>query len=263
MISFCVTCRNRLWQLKQTLAHNVASVGAEHEISLVDYGSTDGMAEWVWSNFADAIAAGRLRFFQVTNPVHWSSPRAKNLAHRISTGDYLFNLDADNWIDAADVELVGKAQALRLPCHQVTRASRNGKPVIVGDGTFGRIGMPRAMFMELGGYDESMLPMGGQDINLLERLKLLGHKIANLPAPRIRPVQNTYEQKMAEVGGSSTGDARADFAALNKLNIDFARARMRSEGPRLAGGFASFRGKLNGNPVTIDGFDVIRPDATA
>lgn len=260
MISFCVTCRNRLWQLKETLAHNLGHLRDEHEISLVDYGSTDGLGEWVWSNFRSQIESGRLRFFEVTNPVHWSSPRAKNLAHRIAAGDYLFNLDADNWIVAQDVALVQKAAELGVPCHQTTRVE--GRPVtaIVGNGTYGRIGMPRELFMDLGGYDESMLPMGGQDFNLLERLRHLGLKIGHLPSPQKAPVQNTYEQKMAEVGGALEGDARSAFTELNKLNIAFARARTKHEGPRLLGGFASFRGRLNGKPVTIDGFNVIRAD---
>ena len=37
------------------------------------------------------------------------------------------------------------------------------------DGTYGRIGMFQEDFKQLGGYDESFLPMGSQDMDLLTR----------------------------------------------------------------------------------------------
>lgn len=253
MISFCVTCRNRLWQLRQTLGFNLDQLGGGHEIVLVDFGSSDGLAEWVWSNFRGAIESSRLRFFEVTNPVHWNCARAKNLAHRLARGDYVFNLDADNWITPLDVAMIARAAEMGLPSHQGNSFK---------DGSFGRIGLPRSLFMEMGGYDENLLPMGSQDLNLLERMQAMNLALAKLPAAKRPAVQNTFEHKVSEAGGERPANPHAAaivYAEMNRLNLAISRARTRLEGPRYQGGFASFRGRLDGVAVTIDGFDVIRP----
>lgn len=63
-ISFCITCRNRLWQLRQSLPDNLPAISTHPniELTLVDFGSNDGLDEWVWQYFGDAIAQGKLRF---------------------------------------------------------------------------------------------------------------------------------------------------------------------------------------------------------
>lgn len=245
-ISFCVTCRNRLWQLESTLPDNLAALGDRHEISLVDFGSTDGLAAWVWDRFRSAIERGRLVFFEVTSEVRWSSPRAKNLAHRVAGGSYLFNLDADNRIGPADVALVEQAAARGEAVHQWAGNWT--------DGSFGRIGLPRDLYHTLGGYDESMLPMAGQDMDLLRRIHGSGRTIVRLAPPAMPAVQNTFEHKMAEVGPlrPSAQDAYLQFRDINRT---LSRVRFALEGPRRLGGFASYRGRLNGAPVLIDGFD--------
>lgn len=114
-ISFCSTCRNRLWQIRETLPRNLDAIREEHEIVLVDYGSTDGLSEWVWAHFQGAIDRGSLVFFEVRNEVRWNLARAKNLAHRLATGHYLFNLDADNFVTPSDVQAI--EQAARMGLH--------------------------------------------------------------------------------------------------------------------------------------------------
>jgi hypothetical protein len=131
-------------------------------------------------------------FFEVTSEVRWSSPRAKNLAHRVAGGSYLFNLDADNRIGPADVALVEQAAARGEAVHQWAGNWT--------DGSFGRIGLPRDLYHTLGGYDESMLPMAGQDMDLLRRIHGSGRTIVRLAPPAMPAVQNTFEHKMAEVG---------------------------------------------------------------
>ncbi|MBI5276993.1 MAG: glycosyltransferase [Burkholderiales bacterium] len=250
LISFCVTCRNRLWQLEQTLESNLAQLGDRHELVLVDYGSGDGLAEWVWARWRSPIEEGRLRFFEVTGQLPWSSPRAKNLAHRIARGEYLFNLDADNRITASDVLMLVEAARGGYSVHQFSGDWR--------DGTFGRIGVPRQVFLDLGGYDEAMLPMATHDGDLLQRLLASGQRVKRLPAPRVRAVGNSIEQKMAEAGPAQA-DAAVAYKHMVRVNMELARLRMAREGPRRSGGYASFNGRLNGVAVTIDGFNVIRP----
>ena len=132
-LTFCTTSRNRLWQLKHTLRANLSAIGS-HQISLVDYGSEDEINAWVWDNFAAEIRCGRLIYFSVENDVSWNCSKAKNLAHRIAQGDYLFNLDADNFITETEVAEIETLAREKTACRQFSR--------VYGDGSFGRIGLP-------------------------------------------------------------------------------------------------------------------------
>lgn len=246
-ISFCVSCRNRLWQLRQTLPGNLECIEDDVEICLVDYGSSDGLADWIRTHFSRFIESGRLVFFEVLNPVSWNSPKAKNLAHRIANGDYLFNLDADNFIDRPTIEHLREARRLRLLSHQWTENW--------ADGSFGRIGLPRGMFFELGGYDESLLPMGGQDIDLLDRIRTVEQRYVRLPPPARSAIQNDAREKVSESRRDQTqGDPKALYETMNRLNLERSKFRLGIAGAKIEGGFASYRGRLNGVLVILDGF---------
>ena len=251
-ISFCQTCRNRLWQIKETLPSNLRALPEDCELVLVDYGSTDGLATWLWENYRPFVQNGSLKFFEVRNPVHWSAPIAKNLAHRLSDGDYLFNLDADNFVIADDIQMIRYSEPIGAPCHQFSGSFR--------DGSFGRIGLSRALFFKMGGYDESMLPMAGQDYDLLRRLVALGQTPRRLSPPKKPAILNNFSQKMGSVNGIAPDEAVAKKAwvAMERINQSISKARLATEGPIRLNGFQSFKGLLNGEMVTIDGFNRIQ-----
>jgi glycosyltransferase involved in cell wall biosynthesis len=254
-ISFCTTCRNRLWQLRETLPKNLDSLDGRQEIVLVDYGSTDGLSDWIWINFKSYIDAKKLVFFEVKNEVRWNVARAKNLAHRLASGNYLFNLDADNFIHPQDFIWIEKAIEMGLHCHQWS-----GK---WGDGSFGRIGISRELFLKIGGYDETLLPMGAQDVDILHRLVALKHSRARLPAPQLAAIQNTERDKIKELvsGEAESKDVDNIYEYSNSIGLQISALKLRTEGAiRLGGGF-SYKGLLNGRRVTINGFDEIRHDA--
>lgn len=249
-ISLCISCRNRLWQIQQTLSDNLSTLPADMEIVLVDYGSTDGLADWVWQNFEAAIRGGMLVFFQVTNPVSWSSPKAKNLAHRLASGTYVFNADADNFFTPEDCALIRKAAATGLPSQQWSGD--------LSDGSFGRIGLPKATFLDIGGYEEDLLPMGTQDRDLLTRLAVLDDKFFKIPPPKKMAVANTPSDKIKELGQlSQQSDAKLAYFFVNQTNNTLAHLKLQISGPKRLGGFASYQGLLNGTPVVIDGFNTI------
>ncbi len=53
-ISFCITCKNRLHQIRQTLPKNLEDNRRLQELVefvLVDFGSTDGLRKWISDNF--------------------------------------------------------------------------------------------------------------------------------------------------------------------------------------------------------------------
>jgi len=245
-VSFCVTCHNRLWQLKQTLHHNLRVLEEGMEIILVDYHSTDGLSAWVWDHFADQIEGGKLVFFQVLNEVSWSAPIAKNLAHRLSGKDYLFNLDGDNFITSDDIKAIKRAMAERQPCHQWSGDRK--------DGSFGRIGLPRRLFAKLGGYDECLLPMGSQDFDLLWRLEAVKRAAVRLPPPQLTAVQNQHHHKIAAVNARQV-DPKQYYLHMIKSNRAVASFKLNHMGPLRLGGYATFRGLLNGREIIFDGLN--------
>lgn len=252
-ISFCTTCRNRLWQIKKTLHHNLEILSNSHELVLIDYGSTDGLSDWVWGEFKVFIDNKKLTFFEVKNEVSWNVSRAKNLAHRIAKGEYLFNLDADNYLTKKDVALVNQAASWGLPCHQFSGDLK--------DGSCGRIGLPKQLFEKIGGYDETLLTMGMQDLDLLRRLGKLPVKLAKFSPPSKIAVANSIDDKGKEsfVLGIESGRSFQEAYRISlKLNAKISEFKLATEGPiRLGGGF-SYSGLLNGQKVIIDGFNNIK-----
>ncbi len=247
-IAFCVTSRDRLWQLSQTLKPNLLKLKDGQIISLIDYGSKDGLSDWIWKNFESDIKNKKLVFFEVLNEIRWNCSRAKNLSHRVANAKYLFNLDADNRLDEKDIELIERAAILNKVTHQFS----GDWP----DGSFGRIGLSKELFEKIGGYDESLLAMGGQDIDLLRRIFALQIKIFKLPPPSIKAVQNTTRDKMASVQNSQL-DPKKSYDIHNNLNLKLSKIRLKYEGAIRLGGFATFEGALNGERIRIDGFNNI------
>ena len=106
-LSFCITCMNRIHQIKQTLRKNLNdNINSKYKIEfiLVDFGSTDGLKEYVLENFKDELESEYLKFYYTDELKYWHSPIAKNTSHLLGNGKYLVNLDCDNFtgINGAD-----------------------------------------------------------------------------------------------------------------------------------------------------------------
>ena len=261
-ISFCVTCRNRRWQIEQTLEANLTALDRMDEIVLVDYCSTDGLSEWVWSRFKNQIDTGQLVFFEVEGHYPWHASKAKNLSHRLATKNYLFNLDADNFISKHDVSLIQQMAQANMACHQWSGNQSNEslhdesllKQALI-DGSFGRIGLSSALFLKLGGYDEGLLPVTQQDLDLIYRIHMSGCQIGRLPNVSRSAVMNDVYHKMSELKTVSDLDTAELYNLLNKTNRELSRLKHKIEGPYRTANFATYKGKLNGRLVVIDGLN--------
>ena len=251
-ISYCTTCKGRLWQLRQTLAQNLATIGTDEEIVLVDFQSPDGLAAWVWDNFKPAIAMGRLRFFEVLDKAPWHAAKAKNLVHRLARGAYLFNLDADNFLSPEDRNLIRSAKARNLGCRQGTGN--------LSDGTPGRIGMQRQAFYEIGGYDEGLLGILVEDYDLIVRAEAAGHRFIRLPPPTQLPIQNDIAQRLGQFVATKKSTEESDLANVGRVNFTLSKLRLELEGPCRRQNFASYQGRLNGETVILDGLGNIHPN---
>ncbi len=170
-LAFCTTCKGRLSHLAQTLPANLA-YNREALHVLVDYGSRDGLAEWVRREMAGPIAAGHLVYYRFTEPGPFRMAHAKNLAHRLGMregADVLVNLDADNYAgDGFDQHVLGQ-----MADTGVFLWSRMLKGVLPR-GISGRIAVTGRQFWLAGGYDEKYASWSRDDKDFHERLVKLG-----------------------------------------------------------------------------------------
>lgn len=184
-ISFCTTCKGRLWQLSQTLPENLKLLDDHAEIILLDYQSPDNLKEYIFQNFQQYLDNGKLKYYQIIEDYAFTSAYAKNVAHRLASGEVLFNLDGDNYI------YDGLLYELRvLTDHQIF-VPRFG---LENEGTFGRMGYTRKTFYKLGGYDERMVGLKGDDGELQKRAREL-NLFPVRASIRISAIQNSREQK--------------------------------------------------------------------
>nr|WP_312323914.1 glycosyltransferase family A protein [Acinetobacter oleivorans] len=184
-ISFCTTCKGRLWQLRQTLPGNLKMLDEHSEIILLDYQSPDGLKDWIFENFREYLENGQLKYFQMVDDYAYTSAYAKNVAHRLATGDILFNLDGDNYI------YDGLLYELRLLKDYQLFLPRLG---IENEGILGRVGYTRDAFYRLQGYNETLVGLKGDDGDLRVR----AHQFKYFPihaSYRVAAIQNTREQK--------------------------------------------------------------------
>ena len=181
-ISFCITCMDRLSHLKKTLRKNIKNNEdyPNMEFVLLDYNSSDDLEEWVFSNFTDELKSGLLVYYKTNESKYFQMSRAKIIAHQMSTGDIVCNLDADNY--------TGKDFAffINLTCNESldiigTQSYNKGFLSSHISDCGGRIFLSKKNFLKLGGYNEKFIGWGSEDREFIARAKKLGLKEINIP----------------------------------------------------------------------------------
>jgi hypothetical protein len=174
-VSFCITCKGRLGHLERTLKLNLEN-NADYpntEFVVLDYDSQDGLEDWIKKKYQAEIDSGKIRYAKYQPAPHFHMAHAKNMAHRLATGDILCNLDADN------ITAPGFAKWLNEQFSQnpdiVVRPS--WKPLLErlkerrldDSGIGGRIAISQTNFVKLHGYDEHFAGWGPDDCNFEAR----------------------------------------------------------------------------------------------
>jgi len=174
-ISICTQIKNRLIQFEETFIKNLETIKKNTNIEwiIVDYGSTDGLSKYI-QNYVEKY--GFIKYYIAVEYVQsYSIPVAKNFAARLSSGDFLFNLDCDNFLDNIIDEIRATDQGVF--CNEDQK------------GTYGRIGLHKDIFVKIGGYDENFYPAGVHDNDLILRAKYLNYEFKNVPSVS-EPVSN-------------------------------------------------------------------------
>lgn len=203
-VAFCITVKDRLQHVKETLPKNLASNCADCVYILLDYGSTDGLKEYLRAFHSIDIAFGKLVVYEVYTSGPFRMAHAKNMAHRcgiLEGADILVNMDADNFtgIDFASylednvdrgsfmwARMIqrcgidgcilprGHRESYHSDCEAdlFVRYAENERPR--RRGISGRIAVTAESFLKVGGYDERYAKWGPDDKDFNARLIRLG-----------------------------------------------------------------------------------------
>lgn len=225
-VSFCTTCRGAdyLERLKQTLPENIARNVRDDapemvEFVVVAYGDRN-VTNWLVERFPDEIRAGIVKVVDlpVEQAPHFRMSHAKNVAHRMATGDVLCNLDCDNitsqnfaeWLSrefSKDPDIIVAATTRGKLIGKITRGQ---SPQSLA----GRIAISRDHFMELHGYDENFSAWGGEDTNFERRAMASGIRMKGLPPLHFGQVlQHDNESRYANM---SEADRHLSAARLSE-----------------------------------------------
>lgn len=183
LISYCTTCHGVLWQLKQTLDHNLAFTQAGSvELCVLAYNDNETY-QYLRKHYAEYIADGRLRVLDwrdekaFADGSTWSCGYVKHLAHLMGRGKVLFNLDADNFIDA---DLHAALMGLQPNELLITKWSEWRD-----DGRSGRIGVHRSMYGKAKYRDKGR----GDDGDFISQCIALGVKVKQIRCEH-KPISN-------------------------------------------------------------------------
>lgn len=210
-LSYCTTCCNRLWQLALTLQDNLENLNKNEELILVNYGSTDNLTRYIESSYLcrKLMDENRFKYIDVLDVNKYHCPKAKNIAHRFGSGEFLINLDADNSNHLINKRILNTDNRNEVLIHLWTTKIYS---------TYGKICMHKDIFYKLGGYDESFLPMGYQDGDIIERAKAMNIKVVESPI-LIGVVKNTLEEKINQTGFKNWNECFEANKAISDFNI--------------------------------------------
>ncbi len=169
-ISFCTVCMNRLHHLKKTLPKNIRDnlKYGNVEFVVLNYNSKDDIDHWIKTNMSKYIKNGILKYYKTTEPDSFHHSHAKNVVAKCAEGDIICNIDADNFMGKGFADFVNNKFSAN---NNIFITVSKG---IVTKDCLGRICSKSTDFHKITGYDEGMSGYGFEDIDLINRLKVIG-----------------------------------------------------------------------------------------
>jgi hypothetical protein len=240
-VAFCITCKDRLQHLRLTLPCNLADNPDPERAKfvLLDYGSKDGLADFVRDEHGADIASGRLAYYR-TEAAQFQMSHAKNLAHRCGVaegGTILVNMDADNFtgVDFAYyleqafarhphsfmwARMIQRCNALcaggtcLLPKHH--RSGHSSLPSDLNSlypesehplsrGISGRIACTAQAFLKTGGYNEKYSAWWADDRDFNARLQKLGYAAREIDRRFLHAIHHSEKLRFREYPYANPG----------------------------------------------------------
>ncbi len=208
--------------LKETLPQNIRdnpiSENLDIEFVVLNYNSSDDLHEWITTDpeMVKHIESGLVRYGKTTDPEFFYMSHAKNMVHRMATGDVVCNLDADNFLGEGFAEFLQRnfLDDLDIVINPSHRVSKYFPPD--DRGFFGRVAISRDNFLKLNGYDESFSGWGGEDEDFMQRAKGLGLKHKRIDDIKyLSIIRHTNEERIVNM---VSGDKKeSELAKVNDM----------------------------------------------
>jgi hypothetical protein len=194
-ISICTQIKNRLYQFKETFYKNLKVIDQYENVewNIVNVNSTDGLRDFIKPNISSNI-----NYFECIDEIEYSIPISKNFAFRLSSGEYIFNLDADNFLGSI-IDKIIEYNYIPIYCNKFNL------------GVYGRIGCENKILKEVGGYDESFLPAGHHEQDFMARCNLINHSFTHIDFDEM-PLQNTKQDTVMNT------NANISWQSMNQIN---------------------------------------------
>jgi len=216
-LTFVMGLMNRRHQIEQTLLKNLEDNWEDRdevEFVLMDVNSRDGFREWIREqDLTKYTECGYLRYFETDALTEWHASIGKNTATHQAKGRIVVTLDCDNFTGKRGGKFVidqFEKHDYKCVVHQFDWNPQNGN--------FGRIAVTKETFNAIGGYDQSLMPMGYQDWDLIKRAQAIGCEYVN-------PTDAEYNQAIVNEGGKelSMANQKETFKELgwtemNRIN---------------------------------------------
>lgn len=201
LTSICTTCKGRLEHLKETLQSKLdAAESCRGEVVILDYDSPDGLRGWVFDNHRASIESGLLNYYHAPNLPVFRMAHAKNAVALLSSFPIILNSDAD----------VFEVETTPVPPGLFVHA---GFLPNIG----GHISVHRADFMRLGGYDESMVGWGYEDLDFKNRAMRMG--LNESVVEGCRPIEHSDDYRNEFCGNAPIRESRDRNAEAAKSVI--------------------------------------------
>ncbi len=178
-ISLCTVVMNRFDHLITTLKHNleiVRSFEGTVDINIIDYNSTDGLEDFLFSQdwFIEGVQEGLIIYYKNYTAEYYHRSLPKNVVHYLALGEYLINIDADNFVSSSYLNY-----CLSLMHREKDFFLRPS--ILCTGGSFGRIMVNREDFKKIGGYNLKIENYGYEDTEFTLRLRKMGVKQLKAP----------------------------------------------------------------------------------
>lgn len=207
-IVFCTTCKGRAQHVEQTLPQNLRdNRGSDAVFLVLDYCSSDHLAEYMYSNHLEDMDSGRVVFYQYKTEHSFRMAHAKNMSHRLGIregGDILVNLDADNFTGEGFADYLKEAMS---PTDSFMWSRMI--PGVLARGISGRIVVTSDQFLCTGGYDEVYSTYSPDDKDFQARLRRLGYTPLEVDPRFLSAVRHNDKMRFSaypEVRGKMTED---------------------------------------------------------
>jgi hypothetical protein len=268
-LSLCTTCMGRAHHLRQTLPRNLAdcvdwSRPQAVEFVVLDYSSPDGLAEWITTDrrLRPYLDAGILRFARSDGHTHFRHSHAKNMVHSLAGGDFICNLDADNFTGRGFADFLRSVFCRRPNAVVATNRFDRRLNAEAYKGSMGRIALSAENFAMLGGYDESARFRGwsGEDTDLL--IRAIRWRLRPVMIRNRRYLEVVPHSDLERIRNTEYVDAAAELAKISSFDGYSARPILRYVAGRAVAPRVANQGRLIGaGPVTWPDDEDVRRSA--